>query len=285
MRIAFTIIYNGKHHLLHNSFSSDMIANFDYWVIVEGAAQNGGSTAWCNSHTGGVHSDDGTVEYITELAKNNKNVIIVLNNRKWKSKDEQVNAAITEVKAITNKCWLWQVDADEQWTLNAIEQNEAFMEYWDVDTGLVSFDHYVGEGLIAVGEWGSGVHKRIWKWNGQRFLSHEPPVLESEQREVVCPYGYKHYSYYFEQDVRFKAEYYKGHESVYSGWKYLKDHRDELIFPVHIKMLFGNKGIGLSKTKIIETNEKEKNQTATEKLPEPQVRFMEPVMGNNGIEA
>lgn len=274
MRIAFTIIYNGKQHLLHNDFAINMAKNFDYWILVEGAANNGGSTAWCNRHKGNIHSDDGTVDMIEKLKEINKNIVHVSNSRKWNSKDEQVNAAITEIKKLTDKCFLWQVDADEYWTINDIITNEEYLNYFDADAGLVEFDHYVGDGLLAVGDWGSGVHKRIWKWSGQRFLSHEPPLLENEKRSIVCPEKYKHYAYYFEEDVRFKAEYYKGHESVYSGWKYLRDNIDVISFPVHISVLFGKKGIGLSKTKIIRTNEKEKNQTTAEKLQKQTMRVV-----------
>lgn len=274
MRIAFTIIYNGKQHLLHNDFAINMAKNFDYWILVEGAANNGGSTAWCNRHKGNIHSDDGTIDLIEILKETNKNIIHVSNSRKWNSKDEQVNAAITEVKKLTDKCFLWQVDADEYWTIIDIIANEEYLNYFDADAGLVEFDHYVGDGLLAVGDWGSGVHKRIWKWSGQRFLSHEPPLLENEKRSIVCPEKYKHYAYYFEEDVRFKAEYYKGHESVYSGWKYLRDNIDVISFPVHISVLFGKKGIGLSKTKIIRTNEKEKNQTTAEKLQKQTMRVV-----------
>ena len=274
MRIAFTIIYNGKQHLLHNDFAINMAKNFDYWILVEGAANNGGSTAWCNRHKGNIHSDDGTVDMIEKLKEINKNIVHVSNSRKWNSKDEQVNAAITEIKKLTDKCFLWQVDADEYWTKNDIITNEEYLNYFDADAGLVEFDHYVGYGLLAVGDWGSGVHKRIWKWSGQRFLSHEPPLLENEKRSIVCPEKYKHYAYYFEEDVRFKAEYYNGHESVYSGWKYLRDNIDVISFPVHISVLFGKKGIGLSKTKIIRTNEKEKNQTTAEKLQKQTMRVV-----------
>ena len=47
MRIAFSIILNGLHHLQHNNYYQTMLDNFDYWVIVEGQALPNGSTSWC----------------------------------------------------------------------------------------------------------------------------------------------------------------------------------------------------------------------------------------------
>jgi hypothetical protein len=45
------------------------------------------------------------------------------NNRPWKSKDEQVNAAIEEIKKTVKECFLWQVDIDEQWTLDQLQDS------------------------------------------------------------------------------------------------------------------------------------------------------------------
>ena len=69
-RIAFTIILNGLHHLKHNDYYLFLINNFDYWIIVDGASNNNGSTTWCNNmldkyHNNGA-SNDGTIEFIKD---------------------------------------------------------------------------------------------------------------------------------------------------------------------------------------------------------------------------
>ena len=48
-----------------------MLNNFDYWVVVEGASLNNGSTYWCKSisdkyQTNGM-SVDGTVEFLSSI--------------------------------------------------------------------------------------------------------------------------------------------------------------------------------------------------------------------------
>ena len=67
-RVAFTIILNGHRHLVHNNYYETMSDNFDLWVIVEGVANPGGSTEWCNKLIDSFHnnfiSNDGTSEFL-----------------------------------------------------------------------------------------------------------------------------------------------------------------------------------------------------------------------------
>jgi hypothetical protein len=252
MRVAFTIIYNGYNHLLHNDYALRMVDMFDNWIIVEGAADNGGSTSWCHKNPGLCHSTDQTVSFLSGLANVHDNVHLIEINRKWKSKDEMVNAAINKLREITDKCTLWQVDIDEQWTLDKIEKNEAYLNYYEAGAGLVYFDrHFLGTDLIAKGFWVSKPVCRLWKWSGQLFASHEPSILDGQGLTVVCPEGIDHYSYYFDEDVRFKSQFYKGHESVYANWKRINENKDKIKFPIHISELFGKRSLGVTNTQIV----------------------------------
>jgi len=114
MRIAFTIIYDGLHHLKHNDFASFMVKNFDHWIVIEGHARAGGSTSWCKNPGKPQRSTDGTHEFMMDLCEQNQNVHYYSPGVYWKSKDAQVNEAILTAKLITNSCFLWQVDCDEQ---------------------------------------------------------------------------------------------------------------------------------------------------------------------------
>ncbi len=94
MRYAFTIIFNGKHHLLNQRFIDLMVGSFDKWIIVEGFSSNGGSTGWCNNINIQRNSTDGTLELLAELVEKHSNIIVHSRKNGWKSKDEQVNKAI-----------------------------------------------------------------------------------------------------------------------------------------------------------------------------------------------
>jgi GR25 family glycosyltransferase involved in LPS biosynthesis len=250
-RIAFTIILNGLHHLKHNDYAEYLTGIFDYWVIVEGAVENKGSTSWCkkmpkNYHKNG-ESVDGTIEFIENLCKEHNNVIFVKSNGVWKSKDDMVNKAIDEVKKITNNCLLWEIDIDEQWTYNQIIKSEKEFIKDGSKTGEFNVFQFVGENLVTEGkDWSGNPFRRLWNWNGEYFEKHEPPILKTDDKSVVLlSEKMKHYSFYFEQDVKFKNDWYTNHEGVYDNWIKLKDEKE---FPQHITYLFPNfKGSGLLK--------------------------------------
>lgn len=242
MRIAFTIILNGKHHLLHKNYYKFMLENFDYWAICEGASRNKGSTKWCKpmpekyyDHHGS--SVDGTMEFLKEI-KNDKTGV-VFPKRMWESKDEQVNAALTMArefrfrdKNADEKCFLWEIDIDEQWNKDSLDGAEKILVAMKAKTGQFLCNYYVGEDsqgkkLVARGEWGEGKrlpYRRLWDWGGEMFISHEPPELEyGNGITFTLPQRFNHYAYYFEQDVKFKSEWYSGHERIYENWLNFKN--------------------------------------------------------------
>ena len=243
MRYAFTIIYNGKHHLLHKQFAERMVSMFDKWVIVEGFSRNGGSTAWCTSIRPPSQSTDGTIETCQNLASQNPTkVIFATSQTGWSSKDEQVNKAI-ELLQGSEPGWLWQVDADEHWTIEDLEGAESMLQKDIKLAGGFQFYHYLckdvdGRQLVGKGSWGDGISTRLWWWHGQNFKTHEPPIMEGQDGYKVLPQKYHHYSYYFEQDVEFKSRYYKGYRSVLANWRTLQKRRFD--YPIPAKVLLGS---------------------------------------------
>lgn len=237
MRIAFTIIFNGLHHLQHNDYYQKVLDIFDYWIVVEGASKNSGSTSWCKQMKDKYHingsSSDGTVEFLSSL--NSSKLIFIKSNGFWENKDYQVNMAINKIKELTNRCFLWEIDIDEQWDLESVIQAEKELIEKKAKTGRFFCEYYVGKNLIVKGEWGEGPYNRLWDWNGEFFISHEPPVLcNGNGIEVNLTPRFKHYSYYFEKDVIFKNDWYGGHEDILERWKRLQNRTD---FPVHISEL------------------------------------------------
>ena len=249
MRVGFTIAFNAKHHFEHNDYAEYLAKEvFDYWVIVEGPAGNAGSTAWCRKiHERWTNSDgnsvDGTLEYLEGLASRHTNVSVISSSF-WTSKDHMVNAALADIAVYTDNLsedvFLWEIDADEQWTAEDLSGAEDLLNATKTDCGEFLADYYVGKDLLAVGEWGEGKkipYRRLWRWQGQMFESHEPPKLcGGNGKAILLPQRFKHYAYYFPQDVRFKEEFYTGHENIFDRWKEIQDYsKDE--FPLHISAL------------------------------------------------
>lgn len=240
MRVAFTIIYNGLHHLQHKNYVESLLPFIDLWVFVDGLAGNGGSTSWCRDLKG-CSSEDGTVEYLRELQENNKNLVLVECKKKWRSKDAMVNRAIEEIKKVTNKAFLWEIDADEQWKEFTMTLAEYSLQDQGGKVGLFHSNYYVGKNILAYGMWGEGIglpYKRLWDWNGEYFLKHEPPTLMGGGKEVLMNVRFDHYAWYFEQDVIFKSKYYGGHENAHKGWLALNGGKIRL--PADVSDLFGH---------------------------------------------
>ena len=255
MRIAFTIIFNGLHHLTHNDYYNKILNNFDYWVVVEGASKSNGSTYWCkdisDKYQNNGASVDGTIEFLSEI-KSDK-LIFIKSNGFWDSKDVQVNRAIFEVKKITNNCFLWEIDIDEQWELENIILSEKELFEKGGKTGKFFCEYYVGKSLIAKGDWGEGPYNRLWDWKGEFFATHEPPILQNGNGlSIDLTPRFKHYSYYFEKDVIFKNDWYGGHENILNNWTNLQKEEN---FPVHISYLISGNW-GKTNTYIYKSDEK-----------------------------
>jgi hypothetical protein len=249
MRLGFTIIYNGAHHLLHNDWINKLPKMLDHWVIIEGAAHPGGSTSWCNELKSNK-STDNTVELLEEIEYYSSNVTTVTGRPQgWKSKDEMVNAAIMLLNNVCegSRCvnkFLWQLDIDEQWTVEQMEQAEIDLFRDGARCGCFHANYFVGPDLLARGTWGEGndpkdplinAYRRLWRWNGRPFKTHEPPELEGGNgNEILLPQRFNHYSYMFEQDIVFKSKYYKGYEKLHEKWLSLQK---ETVFPQPLSRL------------------------------------------------
>lgn len=236
-RVAITICLNAREHLCNTSMVERLIPRIDRWVFVEGAAGPGGSTSWCRPVDSRFqrdgHSVDGTVEYLDDLQDRwgYPLVTALWNLGPWGSKDLMVNAALEELRG--EPALLWQIDADERWTAEQMDQAEEFLMARDATRVSFCADFFVGAGLVARGEWGearfadlpdelSG-YRRLWRWDGERmFESHEPPILD-ERRPVWCPdIRFQHFAYVQKEDVDFKSEYYADHAGVLQKWRRLQ---------------------------------------------------------------
>ena len=257
MKIAFTIVLNGLHHLQHQDFYQKMVKNFDLWVLAEGATKNNGSTSWCHPMPDSYHSNgrsiDGTLEFIQKLEQQHPHVKVVTSQGLWESKDQQVNAAITKIKSITNKGILFQVDVDEIWSASAIRSAAKELQARKLKTGACLANCYLSENLQVTGQWGECApvgYYRVWDWTGEYFSSHEPPTLQGGNGNLgTLNARFDHYNYYFTKDVQFKNDWYNGHQDILTRWHHIRTLKKEH-FPMHISNLIVGK-YGLTDSAII----------------------------------
>lgn len=296
MRIAFSIIHNGLHHLLHNEQYVKILNSCDKWIVVEGASLSNGSTRWCNEFPKELHNNggsiDGTIEFLTDLSKKTEKLHLVISNGFWKSKDHQVNRAIEELKKIVDKCWLWEIDIDEQWEPEQMTQAELELQKSGAKAGCFKAICFIGKNLRAIGDWGEARtygYTRLWKWEGENFICHEPPVLEGLMGidPLMLSPVFRHYNYYFEEDVIFKDRWYGGHEGIYERWKLINS-LDQRFFPMHISNLivgpWGNSNSAIvyddfgTKRKIVQIGANDGNDHVHEvvKCGKYEVIFVEP---------
>ena len=247
MRIGFTIILNGIHHLKHNDYYNTLIKNLDHWIIVEGVALPTGSTSWCKELPADMHknflSNDGTTEFLDKLKTENLNVHVVRPvGKPWNNKDQQVNMAIDVAKSLYKEgkgYMLWQIDIDEQWTLEQMVEAENHLNQHNGKTGCFYCNYYVGPRQMAFGQWGEGKqepYRRLWNWKGEDFETHEPPKLKGKNGPgLLLTQRFNHFAYYYPQDVKFKEKYYGGYEGLYQRWLNVQDNRDV----ISVKELLG----------------------------------------------
>lgn len=261
-RFAFTIIFNGIHHLKHNDYYKFIVNNFDHWVVAEGAAQSNGSTSWCKTIPDSLHNNgrsvDGTVEFLKVLEQEYPNISLVTTDGFWHSKDAQVNACIEELKKKYNEGYLWEIDSDEQWTLDNIQKAEKTLTELNLKTAAFPAYSWLGPNLQARGVWGECIkdgYTRLWNWAGEYFQKHEPPILAGNNKPMkILPIYFDHYNYYFEKDVKFKDTWYSAHEGILENWKILQKLSKEE-FPKPISAFFNSGWIRNTNTEIIYTKD------------------------------
>ena len=237
MRVAFTIILNGKHHLEHNDWFARVAETMDAWVIAEGATVPTGSTAWCkpvpDKYQKHGLSVDGTTQWLGKHRYDKAGVINI--GCPGANKDQMVNACLDLLRGMFltgEEVFLWQLDCDEQWDWDRMYEAERQLVRENATCGCFHSDYYVGENLLAKGCWGEGndpddpmknAYRRLWRWYGQEFLTHEPPALQGGNgKEVLIPLRFRHYAYRFRKDVEFKNDYYSGHEGILDKWDALQ---------------------------------------------------------------
>lgn len=259
----FTIVLNGEPFIRYHINVFKQLPFQWHWHIIEGVAELKHDTAWSLRNGGHVtnefhrngRSNDGTTEYLDELARLYPENITVYRKPEgvfWDGKRQMVNAPLAN---INEECLLWQVDADELWTVEQIfTARKMFINNPDKTAAFYWCWYFVGENLVISTrncysqnpqqEW-----LRTWRFKpGLAWATHEPPILvetlsNGQQRNVaaVNPFLHKetenqglvfqHFAYVTLKQLKFKEQYY-GYTNAVSQWKALQTQHQ---FPVLLR--------------------------------------------------
>lgn len=261
-----TIVLNGEPFIRHHIEVFKQLPFKWHWHVVEGVADLKHDTAWSvplGGHiTNEIHrngrSYDGTTEYLDELAHHYPDNITIYRKSEgvfWDGKREMVNEPLLN---IDEECLLWQVDADELWTIEQIcTARQLFINNPDKTAASYWCWYFVGESLVISTrncyaqnpqqEW-----LRTWRYKpGSVWVAHEPPRLaehlpngqwqdiakvnpftheETEKLGLV----FQHFAYVTPEQLKFKEQYY-GYKDAVLRWKELQTQAQ---FPVLLRQYF-----------------------------------------------
>ncbi|WP_137124340.1 glycosyltransferase family 1 protein [Roseomonas sp. HF4] len=253
----FTIVLNGEPFIRYHETMLAKLPACWHWHIVEGVAALRHDTGWSAAaggrildavHRGG-RSIDGTSEYLDDLARRFPSQVTI--HRKplgefWDGKREMVNAPLS---AIAKPCLLWQVDADELWTVDQIvEMHQRFLDAPDRSAAWYWCWFFVAPDKIVSTRRNYGANPayewyRTWRFHpGDQWAAHEPPTLVRPRPEGGQPievgtmqpfdqdetesFGavFQHFAYVTPQQLAFKESYY-GYAGATDRWRSLLAHK------------------------------------------------------------
>jgi len=262
----FTIVLNGEPFIRYHIDVFKQLPFEWHWHIIEGVADLKHDTAWSVKSGGRISdelhrngaSNDGTYEYLDQLAKEYPENVTIYRKKDgqfWDGKLEMVNAPLEVIK---NECLLWQIDADELWTIDQIKKVREMFAAEPDRTAAYYLDYFfVGENLVTTTLDTYGNHTnyewlRTWRFKpGFRWTAHEPPRLcmpaggkwldiasinpFKHPQTIEKGLIFQHYAYATEKQLAFKEIYY-GYSKAIAQWQRLQQQKD---FPVLLRDYFG----------------------------------------------
>jgi glycosyltransferase involved in cell wall biosynthesis len=249
----FTIVLNGEPFIRYHESMLAALPFRWHWHVVEGVAALRHDTAWSAAGGGRVSDDihregrsnDGTSEYLDDLARRFPGQVTI--HRKppgefWDGKKEMVNAPLP---AIHEACLLWQVDADELWTVDQIcAMRRLFIEQPDRGAAYYWCWYFVGPGQVISTRYNYAQNPgqewlRTWRFQpGDHWAAHEPPTLVRPQPDgaeqvniaTLSPFMhdeteahgavFQHFAYVTAAQLGFKETYY-GYAGATARWREL----------------------------------------------------------------
>lgn len=188
----FTIVLNGEPFIRYHEKILAQLPISWHWHIIEGVASLSHDTAWSTVSGGHVAADahhqgrsnDGTSDYLDDLVRRMPGRVTLYRKPPdvfWDGKCEMCNAPLA---TIDEPSLLWQIDADELWTVPQIlAVRRLFLQNPEKTAAFFWCHYFVGPRKIIstrnnYGQNPSFEWLRVWRFNpGDRWLAHEPPTL------------------------------------------------------------------------------------------------------------
>ena len=234
----FTLVWNGMPFIKYHLPVFESLSFNWHWHIIEGPARHGqdGGSRHHQSRGGLVPEDieDETISYLGSLSSHPQ--ITIYPRREWHGKVDMTNAPL---KNIHRECILWQVDSDELYSLDMLEQiYRTFMLRPDKNIGILNMIQFVGPNKYVVPSiecstlldaWGTDKCSRLWRYKpGLTWLSHAPPIMSLKEKKSFEIEGFfHHYAYVCEHQIQFKGAYY-GYGDFIAGWRKLQETKGEV---------------------------------------------------------
>ncbi len=200
-----------------------------FWHVVEGAANNVGSTRWCKPQKARL-STDGSSEYLNMMSGHCR--LKLYRRQFWKGgKDEMCCAPLSSIR---ESCVLMQIDSDEIWKPeHLVKIVEQFKNNILLDQMSFICRYFVGPDIIINIEnelkYTPFPWTRAWRFQpGMKFISHEPAVLMANPRRSLSLHEtykmglvFDHYSYATESQLAYKQQFY-GYDNAVTHWRRLQ---------------------------------------------------------------
>jgi hypothetical protein len=215
---AAMIVLNGDHVLEHAIKS--IYDHVEEIVIAEGPVKY-----W--QSVGVTKSTDRTIDIIRSFPDSSKKIKFI--SSMYEEKDQQFGAALSLMSKKTD--YLLQVDADEVWTKNSLENLKELLKNKNpVSVGVHSHTFVGGFDRVLSGfEEKTDNFLRVFRWeDGCKFVTHRPPTLvysngnktrgighiDSDEARDYYEISMCHYSYVWPTQVKSKIDYYKAKVSM-----------------------------------------------------------------------
>ena len=246
----FTIVYNGQPWIRGQAEFFRQLVGVDWrWHVVEGLAEHVKDTAWCKEAGGRVSdfksrnsnlSTDGTREFLDGLKKEFGNRVSLYRPpgaEPWPGKKAMIDSFLAQLE---DGCLLWQLDVDEFWKPDQVEQILGeFEKRPELTAGWFDCDYFFGWDRCSsrpgvFGNFREYEWLRVWRYQkGDSWGSHEPPALlrgvEGGKRANVGEihpmlqketrargWKFQHYALTDRPQMEFKEIYY-GHRGLIAG--------------------------------------------------------------------
>jgi hypothetical protein len=225
----FTIVLDGQPFIGWQIPVLNQLTCKWHWTIAEGAAANINCTSWCKSQPSRL-SRDGTTEILHILRDHPR--VTILQKQRWEGKLEMVNACLATFKM---PGVLLQLDVDEFWTAAQLDRVVHILGYEHEGARGLSANffcrYFLGPNIVIKHDSDAKNNSWMRAWNftpGQRFLKHEPPVLQGARpptisREAWARSGviFDHLAYVLPSQVEYKEKFY-GYKQALAQWRQLQ---------------------------------------------------------------